>query len=91
MTLSLSAESRLAWRNVLIPIGSAILLYAVLRETGSLFGWPYRDSSALGMAITLMFGLRAYLDRSLLANPVRSIALSVSFGLFAGMLLLRNF
>jgi hypothetical protein len=38
-----------------------------------------------------MFGLRAYLDRRLLANPVRILALSISFGLFAGLLLLRNF
>jgi hypothetical protein len=91
MTLSLSAESRVTWRNVLVPIGSAILLYAVLLETWPFFGWPYRSEVALGAAITLMFGLRAYLDRRLLANPVRILALSISFGLFAGLLLLRNF
>jgi hypothetical protein len=91
MTLSLSAESRVTWRNVLVPIGSAILLYAVLLETWPLFGGPYPSEVALGAAITLMFGLRAYLDRRLLANPVRILALSISFGLFAGFLLHRNF
>ena len=91
MTLSLSAESRVAWRNVLVPIGSAILLYAVLLETWPFFGWPYRSEVALGAAITLMFGLRAYLDRRLLANHVRVLSLSILVGLFVGVVLFRYF
>ena len=91
MTLSLSTESRLTWRNVLVPLGSAILLYGVLLEAGPLFGLPYLSDVALGAAITLMFGLRAYLDRRLLANPVRVLSLSILVGLFAGVVLFRYF
>ena len=91
MTLSLSAESRITWRNVLVPVGSAILLYGVVLETWPLFGGLYRSQVALGAAGTLMFGLRAYLDRRLLANHVRVLSLSILVGLFVGVVLFRYF